>query len=234
MNKFLAFDIEIAMEIPEGVDDWTKLHPMGITCAATWASDESRPRIWCGRDYWGAISHQMSTDELSRLIDHMIAYQSAGYQVLTFAGAGFDFLELAAASNRWDACKSLAWNHVDMMFQTICLLGYTPGLNRLAKGMGLEGKTEGVDGAKAPELWKNGYYGKVLEYVAQDVRTTLDVAQAVIDCGQMRWESKTGRQQGLKINQWLSVEVASLLPEPNVSWMTDPWPRSKFIGWMQV
>ena len=37
-RKYLAFDLEIAREIPEG-GDWKANRPLGISCAATLASD---------------------------------------------------------------------------------------------------------------------------------------------------------------------------------------------------
>ena len=32
---------------------------------------------------------------------------------------------------------------------------------------------------------------------------------------------------------WLTVDQAEKLPEPDTSWMADPWPRSKFTDWMR-
>ncbi|MDP6494098.1 MAG: hypothetical protein QGI09_01450 [Dehalococcoidia bacterium] len=37
-RKYLAFDLEIAKEFPEG-GDWRGHGPLGISCAATQASD---------------------------------------------------------------------------------------------------------------------------------------------------------------------------------------------------
>lgn len=233
MTNYLAFDIEIAVEIPEGIDDWSTLHPLGISCAATWKSDESKPMVWCGHDAYGAIASQMTPVELQRMIAYMQAATYQGYQILTFAGAGFDFLELAAASGEWEICRQLALGHVDMFFGVFSLLGYGPGLNRIAKGMGLAGKTEGMDGAKAPELWRRGDYGKVLEYVAQDVRTTLDVAQAVEREKWLRWTSKSNAPVTVRIEHWVPVIEAMNLPLPDVSWMGGKeWKREKFVGWL--
>jgi hypothetical protein len=32
---------------------------------------------------------------------------------------------------------------------------------------------------------------------------------------------------------WLTVEEAEQLPEPNTSWMTDPWVREEFTTWLR-
>ena len=66
-----------------------------------------------------------------------------------------------------------------MMFHVLCQLGYGVGLDAAAKGMGLPGKPEGMNGAMAPVLWAEGKREDVLEYVAQDVRTTLDIGDGV-------------------------------------------------------
>jgi hypothetical protein len=31
---------------------------------------------------------------------------------------------------------------------------------------------------------------------------------------------------------WLTVSEALGLPLPDTSWMSDPWPRERFTGWM--
>ena len=100
------------------------------------------------------------------------------------------------------------------------------------KGMDLPGKMQGVDGASAPALWAAGEYGKVLSYVAQDAKQTLDLAEAVEAAGELRWISRSGKENSVKIDKWLTVAEAMQLPEPDVSWMDNPWPRSKFVGWL--
>ena len=71
-----------------------------------------------------------------------------------------------------EECRSLAKSHVDMMFHVLCQLGHGVGLDAAAKGMGLAGKSKGMSGAVAPVLWAEGRREEVLQYVAQDVRTT--------------------------------------------------------------
>lgn len=234
MNQWLAFDIEIARLIPDDAQDWAALHPLGITCAATWASNEDKPMVWCGRDDWGSIAPQMNQVELAQLTNYLHHKTMQGYQVVGLNTAGFDFRELAVSSGEIEICKELAWGHCDLFLHVFCLKGFSPGLAAMAKGMDLPGKTDGMDGVKAPEMWNRGEYGKVLEYVVQDVRTTLDVAQAVEDDGWLYWTSKSGRPQAIKIERWLSVVESMELPLPDTSWMDEPWDRSKFVGWLSA
>jgi len=226
--KFLAFDLEIFKSIPEGETDWKALRPLGISCAATLASDEPTPILWNS----DPLSQPMTETECSDLLFYLEDMQASGYTVLTWNGLSFDFDILSEETRLHAACKSLAMNHVDMMFHFFCLKGFPLGLGACAKGCGLAGKTEGMDGAKAPELWQAGEYDKVLEYVGQDVITTLHVAQTVERQKGFDWTAKSGRRNSIRINEWLTVQDALALPELDNSWMSDPWPRSKFTGWM--
>ena len=51
-------------------------------------------------------------------------------------------------------------------------------LDKAAQGMGLEGKRPECQGTEVPGLWAKGEFQKVLDYVAQDVRMALQIAQA--------------------------------------------------------
>ncbi len=132
-------------------------------------------------------------------------------------------------------CKEWDWvsSHVDMMFHVFCELGHGVGLDAAARGMGIAGKTKGMNGAKAPLLWAEGKREEVLRYVAQDVRTTMELATACEACGAFRWVARSGKVRSVRLSQgWLTVEAALELPLPDTSWMDAPWPRTKFTGWM--
>ncbi len=230
--KWLAFDLEIAKVVAFD-QDLDAQRPLGITCAATWASDSNIPSLWCGRDTDGRIAQAMNESEVSAMLNYLQSAVYAGYTLLTFNGAGFDMRTVAELADR-EVCKSLALAHIDMYFHLFCLLGYGPGLNTAAKGMGLPGKTEGMDGALAPELWQRGEYGKVLQYVAQDALMTLLLAQAVQACGHLRWTSQSGKPRTVRVPTWLTVTEALEFPLPNTAWMKEPWTREKFVGWMDI
>jgi hypothetical protein len=90
-----------------------------------------------------------------------------------------------------------------------------------------------MTGDLAPVYWAQGRRGEVLDYVAQDVRTTLDLARGAEKLGALRWISKGGIPQQLPLPRgWLAVDQALSLPEPDTSWMRQPWSRSKFTAWM--
>jgi len=231
--KYLAFDIEIARIMPEGVDDWSKYRPLGISCAATLPSD-GETAFWYGNTNSGDFTSQMSVEETQELVKHLQTQVAAGYMILTWNGLGFDFDILTEESGMHPACKQLAVEHTDMMFHIFCVKGYPLGLDKAAKGMGLKGKPPGITGEMAPMMWAEGRFQEVLDYVRQDVSTLLELAHAIDLERQLRWISNSGRPQRLSLPPgWLTVKEAENLPLPDTSWMSNPWPRSKFTKWME-
>ncbi|HEY6074865.1 MAG TPA: ribonuclease H-like domain-containing protein [Anaerolineales bacterium] len=232
-RDYLAFDLEIARIIPDGVEDWTPYRPFGISCAATLGSNET-PTVWHGITPDGRIAERMSRAEVIALVIHLEAQVETGKTILTWNGAGFDFSVLAEESGMWDACRRMALRHVDMMFHLFCLKGFGIGLDKAAKGMALRGKPAGMDGAQAPRRWQEGQYQQVLDYVCQDVATTIELCRAVEASRALQWMTSKGTSQRLPLSRgWLTVEEACMLPLPDTTWMRNPWPRSKFIGWME-
>jgi len=242
-RKYLAFDIEITKELPGGGRDWKVYRPLGISCAATLASDAGEPLLWHGLTDDGRpacpersrMADRMSQQDATNLVRYLVTQVDDGYTVLTWNGLGFDFDILAEESGMSEECKRLAFDldHVDMMFHVFCTLGYPVALDRAAKGMGLAGKPEGMSGALAPRLWAKGKRQEVLDYVAQDVRTTLELARACEERGYLHWITRRGSIGKMALRSgWLTVREALALPEPDTSWMSDPWPRSRFTAWL--
>ena len=234
--KYVAFDIEIATEIPEDCEDWDSLGPLGITCAATLDSDGAL-EPWYGKRRAeergpGQYAPQMSKAECALLARYLQKRMNEGYVPLTINGLGFDFKQVALESGEHDLCIELALNHVDVFFAMFCEKGFGVGMQAMAEGMGIPGKPEGMEGSQAPGLWKAGEYQRVLDYVSGDVRITAEIYRAITRDGTLTWISKKGRRNwwncGYEIQ---TVKQALALPEPDTSWMDTPWPRSKFYGW---
>ena len=233
-REYLAFDIEIVKALPDGLEDWKTQRPVGISCAATLTSG-GELTVWYAHKLDGSISERMERDDLSALLVYLEAAVENSFTILTWNGLGFDFDILAEESGSLERCKLLAINHVDMMFHVFCTLGYPLSLDRVAKGMGLPGKPAGMTGALAPILWAQDRRKEVLEYVAQDVRTTLDVAQTAEQLHQLRWISKSGRSQSMPLPfGWMTIRDALQLPEPDTSWMRRAWSRKRFLEWMDL
>ena len=174
-NKYCGFDIETAKILPDNFGDLHDHRPLGISCAAFWCEDEDQAEVFYSKDSDGNAAEKMSVEDLSIFIDRLIEKNKQGYDIVTHNGLGFDFDILAEESGRDDDCRQLALNHIDMMFHFFCGKGFVIGLNAAAKSIGIS-KPADVDGSVAPQLWKQGDYQTVLDYVAQDCRLTLDVA----------------------------------------------------------
>ena len=232
--KYLAFDIESSRLAPNGED--LLLHrPLGISCyALAWQEpDGAKMLVGHGKDEAGQPWLQMTQDECQTLVLQLTEYVRQGFTLLTWNGLGFDFDILAEESGMHAQCVELAYAHVDMLCHFFCLQGYTLGLNAAAKGMGLAGKPEGMDGSQAPIRWQQGEYETVLAYVAQDVLTTLDLAAAVEARGQIRWITRTGKPNRVTIRQWKRVTEALELPLPDPKWIRRPMTRERFTSWME-
>ncbi len=174
----------------------------------------------------------MNQEEAAALVHYLAAHVALGYTLLTWNGVGFDLDVLAEESGMWEECRQLAIAHVDMMFHVLCRLGYGVSLDAAARGMGVDGKPDGMNGKLAPALWAEGRREEVLAYVAQDARTTLDLATVCESCGAFRWVARSGRLRTMPLPEgWLAVEETLRLPLPDTSWMDEPWPRVRFTGW---
>jgi hypothetical protein len=231
-RRYLAFDIESA-RITDNASDWKSQRPLGISCAATLLADADQLTLWHGGTDRSSPKDRMSQEEATKLVTYLTAQTEAGCTILTWNGLGFDFDVLAEESGMLDQCRCLAASHVDMMFDIFCRLGHGVGLDAAARGMGVAGKPEGMKGEMAPVLWAKGRREEVLKYVAQDVRTTLELATACQACGELRWVSRSGMRRSMPLPEgWLAVSEALELPLPDTSWMDDPWSRERFTAWM--
>ena len=135
--------------------------PLGITCAALYAPELGEPITWHGTDETGEIADRMNSGELTlmvRQLEHL--QQQRGFTIVTWNGLGFDFDVLAEESGQMEECRQLALEHLDLMFHFFCKQGYPLGLSAAAAGMGVEGKTEGMDGKLAVQMWEEGRTGE--------------------------------------------------------------------------
>ena len=230
-QKYLAFDIETTKPFPEG-EDWKEHRPLGIACAAAYSEDLGRPITWHtdGKD---GIQSQMSVTDLRILVATLRSITERGYTIVTWNGLGFDFDILAEESGLFQECKELTMSHVDMMFHFFAEKGYPLSLAAAAEGMNTPGKTEGMDGLLATQMWAEGNRQPVIDYCAQDVISTYELANVCQQKRHLSWTSRTGRHQSLFLpTGWQTVAQAVKIPPPDTSWMTDPIPRDQFTRWM--
>jgi hypothetical protein len=234
--KFAAFDIEIAKILPDNVSSFKDYTPLGISCAAVAFSDKPDLVFWQGVP-------QLSQDEAAGLVHDLQNLVDDGYTLLTWNGCSFDFCVLAQESGLLEACSRFALNHVDLMLTVTFTKGHYLGLHKALTGAGLSGKIKSVtlsdgttinnmDGAMAPQLWAEGEHRAVLEYLEGDVAQLIELAKVIQNHRSIRWTSNSGRPQSVPVGKFLLVKECFGIPEPNVSWMSDPPTREQFVEWI--
>lgn len=232
-RKFLGFDIETAKFWRGDFSAWRRHRPLGVSCAATVAGDTGESRLWHGKNADGTPAPEMTPPELEQLVQYLVSMSEQGYSIVTWNGLQFDFDVLAEESALTEPCRSLAKSHVDMMYQVVCQRGHLLSLDAAAKGMGLSGKTKGMSGVLAPELWQQGEFDQVLNYVEQDARCTVEIAQSAESRRCLTWISQRGAARDMPLpNGWLTVEKAMKLPLPDSSWMKNPIKRQSLAKWL--
>ncbi len=231
-RKYLAFDIETYKIIPNLTGELLAHRPLGISCIGALCADESQPRLFYSKDAAGDPTGPMRKHDVAEFLDFLLARTKSGYTLLSFNGLGFDFDVLSEESGRLDACRQLALDHVDVMFHVFCAQGYPVSLGAAARAIG-QAKSQDVDGELAPQLWQGGQHDKVLEYVAQDCRVTLNVALQSEARRRFSWINKKGGTSIFDLPRgWLTVKEAMNLPLPDTSWMDNPLRRSRFTRWL--
>jgi hypothetical protein len=222
----LAAAVKAGPEARLVIDDFDKHRPLGITCAAVYGPDVA--------EVFSAVPGQpMSKLQAGALIVRLRHLASQGYTLVTWNGLGFDFKTLAEEADAWRTCAKLALGHWDIMFQFFCLYGYAIGQDATARGMGLPGKPEAMDGAIAPIAWKDGRHQEVLDYVMEDAHQLFEIANRVSQAGEIKWIARSGKLARRDLAPPLLCRGAMALPLPDTSWMDSPWPRSQFHGWTE-
>jgi hypothetical protein len=232
--KFLAFDIETANPAPE--DRESGDFKIGITCAATHCEDATV--VWCPELEFGMKRYpdRMTPTEVQRLAEYLVGMKDEGYTIASVNGSGFDLRVIAEEARDqlvWENMQDLTLEHFDPAFQMVCARGFPVGLEAMARGFLLEGKTEGMHGKKAVEMWMSediADQAKVLEYVKQDAVTTWEICNKIAATNSIKWVSRKGKHL-MEAGRPLLVEQALRLKVPDTSWMDRPWKRSDFIGW---
>ena len=233
-KKYLAFDIETAKILPDDTGELLKHRPLGICCIGAWASDEKSPHLFYSTDHEKKPADEMSQQDISKFVDFLIDKNKVGYSILSWNGLGFDFDVLAEESDRLNECKQLATQHIDAMFHIFCVKGFPVSLDAAAKAIG-KSKSEDIEGAVAPKMWKERKHNEVLDYVAQDCRLTLDVVLDSEERQEFSWLTRRELISSFELPRgWLSAAEAMNLPLPDTSWMDKPpWSRQKFTRWLE-
>lgn len=234
--RLAAFDLETAKVLPAAENDLKAHAPLGIACAGIALSDSEKVEIWSGHP-------QLTTDDCRALVARLQALVAAGYTLVTWNGASFDFFVLAHESGMFEECGDLALSHIDLMAVVTFSKGYYLGLEKALAGAGLHGKLKnvplkdgstlsGMSGAQAPALWQAGEDDAVIAYLKDDVTQLLALAEIVSNTRTLRWNSSRGKPQSVRVMNAYTVRDCFQIPVPDTSWMDNPPLRSDFVDWI--
>ena len=223
-RRFVAFDIEAVECSPPSSPT------QGIACAATMIVDDG-VAIWHGGKRPSRPTLRLSKRDSIRLVEHLAQLKAAGYTIVTWNGAAFDFRLLAHVSGMVEECKALARDHIDMMFHVVCDVGFGVSLDAAARG--LRFGTKSMRAQTIPAMWARGDRLKVIDYLKNDVSLTMQIAK---DCDANRrfvWTTHGGKRRTLKLRSgWRQVKSAARMKPNNTFWIQPEWSRDQFIGWL--
>jgi len=182
----------------------------------------------------------MHRDQVWDLGSYLQRMSVNGYTIVTWNGS-FDFqvLGIEVGDIAWAAV--MAKRHADLMFAFMSVKGFPISLAAAAEASGSKKGTDDVEsGILAPQLWAEGKYQQVLDYVAQDAMATLDVARYLLATRRLVWITKAGHRAKrpfvlptvVSSIEDLTVDRVLRWPEPNTSWMDNPIDRQGVIRWI--
>ncbi|MBI1382230.1 MAG: hypothetical protein GC161_14225 [Planctomycetaceae bacterium] len=231
MQRTLAFDIELAnvFDLAPG-EDLEARAPFDIACAAA-VEIGGATRHWYERDAGGRPTGHLAAATAREMLAHLEAAQKAGVRVVAWNGLSFDLRWLGHVADDSELARRVALELYDPMFQFFVQRGFPVGLAAVADAMGVV-ETKLMGGADAPKQWAAGEYQLVLDYVAGDCRITNAVFEAIEKERRIRWRTKKGTISSEPMAKLLPVRELLHAPEPDVSWMSTPLPRSKFTAWL--
>jgi hypothetical protein len=254
-----GFDIETSQLIPHG-NVW-RPGDLGVACASMAAEDGTILLFPArGTEY----EPRLAPDAVHEMIASQRELQLRGDRIVSFNGLGFDYRVLYENAPQspgvLDLFRAVTLNHYDIMFQFFCEKGWAVGLGAILNGIEIKSSKGGIIGGyDAPAMWTGDGDSKhviellerthttpgsqeardlVLDYVENDSRATLEVAQFAQERGHLAYVSKAARRWSWPLmgKRLLTVSEALALPEPakeDLAWLKDPWSRDKFDGWLQ-
>lgn len=223
-----GFDIESAKGWEDG-RQWRDVAPIGVSCAALSTEDKRAGMLWYSAPTKSAISEEMCRGLLVTLHRNV-----QNHEFVIWNGLGFDLPVLAWECDEWELARSIAPHIYDPCYAMWKLHGFPVGLEKVCIGFGLEGKSKGMDGLHAIELWNHPLERpRVLEYVVQDSVAAAAVGRVIKALGRITWETSS---LGISTRNmpWRPAQWYFDRPQPDTSWMTrgEPIKEENFLWWL--
>ena len=215
-----AFSVEISNDIPLHTKDWNEYRPFKFLCGSIKFSNED-------------VGYRTFQTAQS-MLDYLLLFCDSN--MYSWNGLGFGFAVLADSVNRPFLCSQFAKNHTDMMFDFFCRHGYPISLMSVAKGFGFDKEVEAIifRNNNVADWAKRGQNDLIEELSRMKADLILRVVEKAEDSGGLVWINGRGERAMETIDHFHPVHEAILLPEPDVSWMSDPMSRESFTKWQQT
>ena len=174
------------------------------------------------------LGPRMTPLQCQALVNYLTRHVRHGATLVTWNGH-FDLKVLAYECKNeeyFHKCQELALKMVDPMFQFLTQEGYCIGLEKAAQAMIGESKREGIHGADAPVLWKQGRaeQDKVLSYVQGDVELTDRLFRQIEKQKELCWFTQAGKLRCVPFAPLYTVEECLGLSQADTPWWpNNPW-----------
>ncbi|RKY19779.1 MAG: hypothetical protein DRQ55_09840 [Planctomycetota bacterium] len=227
----VCFDIELSnvIELAPG-EDLDKYGPFDISCAAA-STDGEQVRHWTTPGSDGRPALQLDQATAADMLGWLRQQQLDGARLFAWNGLSFDLRWIGSVAGDAKLAGEVALDLYDPMFQFFVQRGFPVGLAAVAQALGVE-EQKLMSGADAPVQWQAGNHQLVLDYVAGDCRITDQVVRGIEQAGCIRWRTRKGTVSSEPVPELRRVRDLLTAPEPDVSWMDSPIPRSKFTAWL--
>lgn len=217
--RVIAWDLEVG-EIPDFEKLLREPYYIPITCIAVCDGVNGQVETWpkSAQDAKEALTYEDLRPFLLNLVEMTLG--KAGYYSVVFNGVNFDWkvLDLALQHFAHDdprANDARGYLHRMALERTIdpaqimvWHMGYSVSLAAMAEALGVPGKLEGTSGKDAPELWAQGEYDRVLQYVERDALCAYDVyEQLVITKHLPSWVNRHGKRTSAKWDGFWTCRV---------------------------
>ncbi len=166
------------------------------------------------------------------LLDYLDQTEQAGHILVAWNGLSFDLKWIGHIAGDIPKAAKVARRMCDPMFQFFMTKGFPVSLESVARGMGLTCRKL-MDGADAPVQWRAGNHQAVCDYVLGDTRMTVEIVLAIARQREIAWRTQKGTRSSIPISRLRTVEECLDDPMPDQSWMSQPIPKHKFVGWLR-
>lgn len=179
------------------------------------------------------------------MIERLLEMQSYGATIVGFNSTSFDYRILAKETGMYEQAEIAALNSVDIMLEFFFRNGYMISLDKILSRYNITqkkktattstGRVVDVGGAEVNQLWDEKEYNTVIEYLKNDVVSTLELIENIIADDMILYSTSSGKQKELPLNGGIrTVRNLWKIPKPSVSWIKNPVSREHFFDWMSI